>query len=176
MSLNRAYFKKYTKSLLKHKVGDCPLISQSCDSEAVVRRLIEILGTRWLPKGIIELFAGVVWQKDTNIWLWFIFSFASCVKLQDEVDKAVTTQKWKMKLKIDKLPYKATQAYLRSKISFTGVHFQVTLEIPVRITSSKGNGNEIGSQKEEFSRELHLIWWWTECFFLRCSFCQGGKD
>lgn len=62
-----------------------------------------------------------------------------------------------MKLKIDKLPYKATQAYLRSKISFTGVHFQVTLEIPVRITSSKGNGNEIGSQKEEFSRELHLI-------------------
>lgn len=60
-------------------------MSQSCDSEAVVQRLIEILGTRCLPKGIIELFAGVVWQKDTNIWLWFIFSFASCAKLQDEV-------------------------------------------------------------------------------------------
>lgn len=60
-------------------------MSQSCDSEAVVQPLIEILGTRWLPKGIIELFAGVVWQKDTNIWLWFIFRFASCAKLTDEV-------------------------------------------------------------------------------------------
>jgi hypothetical protein len=58
---------------------------QSCDSEAMVRQLIEILGTRWPPKGIIELFAGVIWQKDTNIWLWFIFSTASCTKLQEEV-------------------------------------------------------------------------------------------
>lgn len=60
-------------------------MSQSCDSEAMVRRLIEIFGTRWLPKGIIELFAGVVWQKDTNIWLWFIFGIASCAKLQNKV-------------------------------------------------------------------------------------------
>lgn len=73
------------KCLLKHQAGNCPLISQSCDSEAVIRGLIEILGTHWLPKGIIGLFAGVVWQKDTNIWLWFIFSIASCAKLQHEV-------------------------------------------------------------------------------------------
>lgn len=63
-----------------------------------------------------------------------------------------------MRLKIEQLPYKATQAFLRSKISFTGVHFQVTLEIPLKIISlSKGNGHVVGSQKEEFPRELHFF-------------------
>lgn len=46
-------------------------MSQSCDSEAMMKQLIEIFGIHLLPVGIIELFATDIWQKDANIWLWF---------------------------------------------------------------------------------------------------------
>ena len=77
-----------------------------------------------------------------------------------------------MRFKVDELPNKADQAGLRSKISFIAVHFLVTLEIPVKLTSSMGNEHAVDSQKEQFlDLKANCV-----CFFLRSGVCWGGKD
>lgn len=80
--LNGAYFLNTQNSKdikLPMPLSLLPM-SQSCDSEAMMKQLIEIFGINLLPVGIIELFAIDIWQKDANIWLWFTFSIASCIK------------------------------------------------------------------------------------------------
>lgn len=53
-------------------------MSQKCDFEAMVQHLMEVCGIHLLSVGKIELFAEDMWQKYTNIWLWFTFNIASC--------------------------------------------------------------------------------------------------
>lgn len=140
-------------------------MSQSCDSEAMVQWLIEISGTNWLPKGIIGLFAGVVWQKDTSTWLWFIFSIASCTKLQDEVytssDNSEIRENQNQPFTLSCYP----SLFQVSGFFYGSAFLRSSRKFPLKIISSGGNVPTHGPQEDLLPRKLYVKWQWTESVF-----------
>lgn len=112
-----------------------------------LQQLIENLGTRWRPKGIIELFAGAVWQKDTNIWLRFMFSIASCAKLQDEVHNSSDNSEMRSETQNRSASLQCSPAGLRFKVSLV----PRMSEWLQKITWSLGNVHALGPGEELFS-------------------------